>query len=116
MSKWQCYSDRKAFVGHTLNLLRNSVPEEEQHLLNAVQDSWAHCAPEAAHLMWRKIFDTMASNFQQVQEGEVHHNALKIYNTRYKEFRNKWYNDKSDGGTTLEDERLCNTTSEVGGR
>ena len=116
MSKWQCYSDRKAFVGQTLILLRHAVPKEEAHLLDSVQDSWAHCAPEASHLMWRKIFDTMSANFPHVQPDGIHHTALKIYNTRYKEFRDKWYNDKSDGGTTLEDERLCNTTSEVGGR
>jgi hypothetical protein len=65
--------------------------------------------------MWRKIFDTMAANFPHVQEGEVHHTALKIYNTRYKEFRDKWYNDKSDGGTTLEDEGVDNTELSSGG-
>lgn len=104
MSKWQCYSDRKAFVGKTIILLRNAVPEDERDRLNSVQDTWAHCAPEASHLMWQKIFDTMSANFPHVQEGEVHYTALKIYNTRYKEFRDKWYNDKSDGGASLEDE------------
>ena len=96
MSKWQCYSDQKAHMGITLSMIEDSLPDDEKHILDSTRDSWAHLAPEAANTLWKRIYQVMVTNFTDVEEGGVHKAALEIYNSRYKEFRAKWYNDKSD--------------------
>ena len=111
MSKWQCYSDQKAFLGTTIFNIKESLPVNEQYLLDSTIDTWAHLAPEAAHTLWKRLFEVMTCNFTDIGEDGRHCNACDIYNSRYKEFRNKWYNDKSDRGASLEDEGLCDTGS-----
>ena len=96
MSKWQCYSDQKAHMGVTLSMLSDSLPDCEKHVLDSTRDSWAHLAPEASNTLWKRIHGVMVSNFPDVEEGGVHEATLEIYNTRYKEFRDKWYNDNSN--------------------
>ena len=96
MSKWQCYSDQKAHMGVTLSMLSESLPCDERNILDSTRDSWAHLAPEATRTLWKRIYQVMVSNFPDVEEGGAHEATLEIYNTRYKEFRDKWYNDNSD--------------------
>tara|TARA_B100000214_G_C23950786_1_gene620393 strand:+ start:460 stop:801 length:342 start_codon:yes stop_codon:yes gene_type:complete len=102
MSKWQCYSDRKAHMGVTLAMIYEALPEDEKNILDSTRDSWAHLAPEASETLWHRIYELLSRNFHDVQEGGKHEQILKIYNTRYKDFRNKWYNDNADGGIALE--------------
>lgn len=96
MSKWQCYSDQKAHMGITLSMLTDSLPACEKNILDSTRDSWAHLAPEASKTLWKRIFQVMVTNFPDVEEGGTHEATLEIYNTRYKEFKDKWYNDNSD--------------------
>ena len=93
MSKWQCYSDQKTFLGITLQRIKASLPDNEQGLLESTIDTWAHLAPEAAPTLWKRIFEVMSVNFTDIGDGGRHCNACDIYNSRYKEFRDKWYND-----------------------
>ena len=96
MSKWQCYSDQKAHMGVTLSMLSDSLPDDEKYILDSTRDTWAHLAPEASKTLWKRIYQVMVTNFPDVEEGGTHEATLEIYNTRYKEFKNKWYNDNSD--------------------
>ena len=96
MSKWQCYSDQKTFLGITLQLLKDSVQPEEKELFDSTQDTWAHMAPEASPTLWKRIFELVSTNFHEIEDGGIHERTLEIYNSRYKEFRDKWYNDNTD--------------------
>ena len=83
-------------MGITLSMLTDSLPACEKNILDSTRDSWAHLAPEASKTLWKRIYQVMVTNFPDVEEGGTHEATLEIYNTRYKEFKNKWYNDNSD--------------------
>ena len=85
-----------AFVGETLALMQESLPADEKDVMNNLRDSWAHTAPEIAYLFWKKIHQFCSTTLTDTSPDGKHFKVCELYNTRYKEFIERWYNDKSD--------------------
>jgi len=65
-------------------------------VMDGLRDSWAHTAPEIAYLFWKKIHQFCCAALTDTAPDGKHHDVCEVYNTRYKEFVTRWYNDKSD--------------------
>jgi hypothetical protein len=85
-----------AFIGATIAMMQDELPEEEKEVMNGLRDSWAHTAPEIAYLFWKKIHRFCCSVLTDTGPDGRHLRCCEVYNTRYKEFVATWYNDKSD--------------------
>lgn len=85
-----------AFVGETIAMMQDKLPEEDKEVMNGLRDSWAHTAPEIAYLFWKKIHQFCCAALTDTAPDGKHHDVCEVYNTRYKEFITRWYNDKSN--------------------
>lgn len=85
-----------AFVGETLAMMQDKLPEEDKEVMNGLRDSWAHTAPEIAYLFWKKIHQFCCAALTDTAPDGKHFGVCEVYNTRYKQFIERWYNDKSD--------------------
>lgn len=96
VNKFIQYEKQKQFFKQTLKELLGTLDEEDAPLMKSICDSAAHCAPEVTYNMWPKLFQTLSYNFKDVNPGGKHFKTVEIYNSKYKEFINTWYNDNTD--------------------
>ncbi len=89
MDEYETRQDQRKFIGETLVLIQDSLPDDEKKMMNSIIDTYLHTAPEIIMNIWDKLFQHVVVNFNEV-EGR-HYKTVEIYNTRYLEFKKRWY-------------------------
>ena len=87
------YEQQRLFFLGTVTEILETLDTEEKAQMKSLCDSAFHCAPEATFRMWQKLFNTLSANFHETAPDGKHAETVNIYNSKYKEFRNKWYSD-----------------------
>ena len=89
------YEQQRLFFLNVLKDIYLALPEEDKEKMNSLNDSAYHCAPEITFRMWSKLFNTLSYHFHETAPDGKHAEVVNIYNSKYKEFRDKWYNDNT---------------------
>lgn len=87
------YEQHRVFFLKTVTEILNTLDAEDKEKMKSLCDSAFHCAPEATFRMWQKLFNTLSANFHETTPDGKHAETVNMYNSKYKEFRDKWYSD-----------------------
>lgn len=87
------YEQQRLFFLGTLTAILETLDDEDKTKMKSLYDSAFHCAPETTYRMWPKLFNTLSANFHETSPDGKHAETVNVYNSKYKEFRNKWYSD-----------------------
>ena len=80
------------FLAETVSRISNELTDNKnmQISFNALIDSIMHTAPEIVNGRWKDLFLICSQNIND-ESNPAHQKCLKIYNSRYEEYR-KIYN------------------------